>query len=790
MTNFLRRPIDPVLLVAIGATLFLAIPLAQNPGLPGGDDVLIHSYRVSEMQRSWEHGLFTPRWAEGTYLGYGSPLFHFYASLTYYLTSTLTTLFDLSALDALRWLLLLSLFMCSSGMYLFCKRRSGRLGGLIAGLVYAYSPYLMYTEPYVRCAFPELLAFALFPLLLWRIDAFRDQPTAISFVVVCLLQVALINAHNLMAATLTGIAFAWVIFETLLYGMKRKVGQMYAGHGLLALLAMLLGIVATATFWLPILLESDSVKLENLLVPGILDYRGHFVRLDRLLSPATINDAGAINGLQAVRRFGTAQWGLAVLGAMSGLALYIRGCRTSHPQTFAGSLYFSLLALALTALMLPATGGLWGALRPLQFLQFPWRLLGPGAVCLAIVASLNGLWLSRLALRYQRGAIALLVALPIVTAIPLLYVPEWRHDTLDTSLAAYHRAEQALDLYGTTATGEFAPRDVHTRPGSAPLLLADYADGYPVDKLNRATLPEGVHAEHLHNSPESLAWRIRATEPFTAEVYNFYWLGWRAEAEGRSLEITPSPHHGLITVALPAGDYELSMYLGSTPARKVATAISTLAIAFGFLTALLLCKARFTLPSDLAAVPLRRTEVTGALLGIGITLLVLLCTFREGIAWLNSPPGEALPAQVRRSYTFDESIRLLGYDLNGDVFGPGDRIEFTAYWYALEKSAVDFSSFLHFSSGGPPLAQIDKVRPGGRATSVGWGPEGYVRDSYEVELPSDLPVGEYQLSLGLYACGLMPDDDCGNGYRPTVRDESGEVIGDYLAVATITVIAK
>ena len=85
------------------------------------------------------------------------------------------------------------------------------------------------------------------------------------------------------------------------------------------------------------------------------------------------------------------------------------------------------------------------------------------------------------------------------------------------------------------------------------------------------------------------------------------------------------------------------------------------------------------------------------------------------------------------------------------------------------------------------MAQADKLHPGDRAISEWWGPEGYILDDYELQLPSDLPAGEYQLIIGLYTCELMPADDCGNGYRPKVTDESGEVIGDSITLTTIRV---
>ena len=115
LTKFSR--LDKGLLAVLLLTCFATIPLLSNVGLPNGSDVLYHTYRVGEMQRSWEHGVFFPSWAEGLYFGYGSPLFHFYASLTYYLTSIITIVFGASALDALRIVLMLSFFGCGCGMW-------------------------------------------------------------------------------------------------------------------------------------------------------------------------------------------------------------------------------------------------------------------------------------------------------------------------------------------------------------------------------------------------------------------------------------------------------------------------------------------------------------------------------------------------------------------------------------------------------------------------------------------------------------------------------------------------
>ena len=383
--------------------------------------------------------------------------------------------------------------------------------------------------------------------------------------------------------------------------------------------------------------------------------------------------------------------------------------------------------------------------------------------------------------------VALTVALPIMAAVPLLYVPEWRHASLDTSIGAYHAEELAGRQLGTTFTDEFRPRAVHSLPSPTARLLADYADGYPIDKLNRAALPAGVRADLVHNSPQALAWRIDAQQAFPAEIYNFYWLGWRAEVDGRPLSIQPSAHHGLITLSLPAGDYELRVFLGSTAARDIAFAITCLA----FLV-MLGCLWRLRLHQPPArpyrsAAPLPRHSLLGILLGGGIALLIVFIAFREGIAWIHSRPGQALPAQHQSGASLDEKLLLLGYDIGSERVTAGDTLVVNAYWYALEQTDVDFSSFLHLSSGGPPHAQIDKLHPGGRAISEWWRPAGYIFDAYALPIPADLPAGDYDLIIGLYTCALMPPGECGNGYRPTVRGAAGEILGDSIRLATISV---
>ncbi len=572
-----RQAVDPGLLLCLLLTLFLALPLMQDPGLP----------------------------------------------------AALMVCFSLS----------------SGGMYLFCKRRSGRLGALIAGLVYVYSPYLMHDAPYVRGAFGELLALALFPLLLWRLDALRDKPEPFSLLLVCLLQALMLSTGSATALALTGSACAWLGAETLIQRFNREASQMRASSGALAGLAMLLGIFGVAALWQPIWPAGESAAPE--LSP-------RFLTLEDLLSAPPIQDAGALNARSELPILGLAQWALAALGALAALRLYIGGYRTRHPNAFLGTAVFSALALLLVFLMQPAATGFWNG-SPLKVLGAPARLLGPAAACLAIMASMNGLWLDRLNSRYKISLIAIIVALPIVTTIPLLYAPEWR----TAPEIIFGQSETAGQISGLAA-------------GLA-LLLAVV-----------------------------IVWRLR------------------------DRQLTPRPYW-------------------STPA-------------------------------------LSRSSMIGVLLGGAVALLSLLITFREGIAWIKSPPGQALPAQVQRPSALDENIQLLGYDLNADVFRPGDRLTFTAYWYALERPTANYASFLRLSTDEESLLLAQKPHAAGRPTSDWWGPDGYAADHYQARLPADLAAGDYNVIIELAVCDDIWLVDC------AAFDAAGAAHG-AVAVATIRVEA-
>ncbi len=837
------RRLDTGLLFTLLMCTFAILPELAHPGLFLGHDTLNHAFRVAELNRLWSTGILLPRWAETFYFGYGSPVFQYYAPLTYYLSAGFVRLFGLDALGSLRLLVILCLPIAGAGMYLFTRQYMGKFGGILAALVYVYSPYIVFTQPVTRGAYPELLCCALFPWVIWRFTALVQNPRLSNIAWASLLLTLLILSHNLLSVVFSALLIGW-----LLWG---KLWHLFGWHQFrTAIWALLLGLGLSAFFWLPILLGRNDVHLAN--VPQDIlsehgNFFGFFVPLDRLLTPSALTDAGAANGILLRLNFGLAAWLLAIVGLFSiiffqsspspkitlvrrspfhrwrgkgdpngdvhplsgsgGLGVNEQftlvtekergsSLSTQHPALSTYPVLCTLYFVLCTILILPLAAPLWESIPAMNIMEFPWRLLGPIAFCLAFLAGLNAVWIDRLSPRLRAVLTPIILSLPIALALPTLYIPESRAQNIDTSQAAYLQSETTGRISpGTSARNDFLPATTLALPGATQSLLDDYADGYPVDKANREIIPPDSTVTLLDHTPQSDSWGITAAAPFTLEVLTFDFPGWTARLDGEIIPITPSQPYGFITIPIPSGDHTLSLTLEPTPAQNLGGAATFISIIF--LIVIIIFRTRPNPHTVFSQHSAPSTQHFSSLiphpshlipfsLAFLLTLAIIALFMRQGSAWVNSPPGQAVIAQHPAHDHLGEDIQLLGYDLSSEAVRPGEYLQVVIYWYATAAPEHNYASFVHFAAGLSPLAQADKPYPAERATRE-WLPGAYLRDEYTLHIPSDITPGDYQLNVGLYTCDTRPPGDCGNGDRLPVTDSNGGSLGDILTLAKVTV---
>jgi hypothetical protein len=102
------------------------------------------------------------------------------------------------------------------------------------------------------------------------------------------------------------------------------------------------------------------------------------------------------------------------------------------------------------------------------------------------------------------------------------------------------------------------------------------------------------------------------------------------------------------------------------------------------------------------------------------------------------------------------AIELLGYDFEPQQVRPGEAVQLTLYWQCLGRDPSDLTVFTHLvDATGQGRVQKDNPPQGGMYPTYLWDPGERVRDSYQLELPSDAPAGTYRFAVGMYILQTM-----------------------------------
>lgn len=739
------------------AICFLAIwPFLKNGSLPHDTDAELHIFRLAELHRMWEGGAYYPRWAANFYYGFGYPIFNYYAPLTYYIGLVFMLLPGVGAVAAIKLVFIVGIVGAGISMYSFVRDGWGKSAGFVAAASYIYAPYILYVDPHARGVVPETFSFATFPLALVLLNRLRQRPSAANFAFASAAIASIILVHNLMAMVFGGLLFGWFVWQL---AVVRAQPNRFALFGMLA---FIVGVAASAFFWLPMVLEQSAIQINSVVGEGNhYDYRNHFLTLAELFAPSLRLDWGATEPHYRLN-LGVLQWLLALLGSLALL-------RPATKQRRA-LLFFFVAAGILIMLMLPASGAIWRVVPVLPFLQFPWRLLGATNAMLAVlggvgVASAYELLRARLDGSAQRAA-SLLPAACVVAivalALPLTQVAPWESFG-GTSVADVARSELLGRWRGTTSTADFVPKTVVLEPRAEEVVMAALINNQPNDRLNRAVLGD-AQVESDIVTPLRMRFAVDTPHFYIMRLYIFDFPGWRATLDGVPLEIKRSEPEGFIILEIPEGQHEVELWFGTTQARRGGWLLSALGL-LGMVGvgAFLARQPRPVRQSHNGIMNGHERLVLAFVLGlIGLHLAVLEPL---GLLYLNSAENEALPAATQTNVNYSDQLTLLGFTAP-DTVRPGQKIRVDLYWTAQPNIDKNWQVFVHLLSPETTvLTQSDKLNPGDFPTKQ-WPIDKYVRDPHWLIIPEDIPAGDYRLTAGLWSIET--------GQRVPVVDPPGE----------------
>jgi hypothetical protein len=96
-------------------------------------------------------------------------------------------------------------------------------------------------------------------------------------------------------------------------------------------------------------------------------------------------------------------------------------------------------------------------------------------------------------------------------------------------------------------------------------------------------------------------------------------------------------------------------------------------------------------------------------------------------------------------------VRFLGYAVDPRDLHPGERVHLTLYWRAGFVGDKDYTVFVHLiDQEGRMWAGQDNWPQNGQFPTSLWMAGEFITDPYEIDLPSDIPPGEYHVEAGMY----------------------------------------
>jgi hypothetical protein len=782
----LWRRLKPYVLLTI-----LALPAlwpSAGASIPRTNDNLAHLYRTIELDQLVRAGVLFPRWAPHLVFGFGYPIFNYFPYEAHYLVEALHLL-GLSFLTAYNLAGALTLLASSVFAFQLGREHFGVTAGLVAGAAYLYSPYLLY-DTYVRGSLPESLALALLPLaLLYLRRAVRGDRSAVAWAGLAL--AAAMFAHHgvmLQAMPFIGGYAVWEMENGFLQleisnwksGKPMTRFQLLIANYQLLVTPFIVSLALSAFFWLPALAEAQFVQTARGTSNGPMNYAKNFLGLQQLFAlPRLPVDANLLNP-PVVHSLP-----LAAL-VLAGLAVARWAWPRTRPQGASEQVwsigYLSSAAGVATLIMHPIAKPLWDAVPLLQLTLFPWRLLGPVSLFIALVAGAlfaAGRRKTTQALILQpdfawqnRAFILLGSALAFLIAAGLPFAtPPREAVTANPSLADLATFEIPPDFIGTTTVGEYLPVWVR----QLPVVSVDRQRLAHGESVTRYDAP-GAAVQPGPARAIGAAFTVQAPQALTVVYRTFYFPGWRATLDGRPAPISITSPEGLIAVEVPAGTHSLVFDFGTTPPRTLGDVFS---IAGLFVVAAWLAWPRLLnwragagdrarLPPGDSNASKSLVFVTPAFEGRGVSLplfalAALLAVarpllydaghtplLRYGLA--AQPPAVAAQAL---DLSYSGELHLWGADLPAGPVVADAPVAITLYWQAEHRLGVDYGFDLRLvDAAGHIWTERGWSRPADWRFSPGtdlWPVDQYILDPYVLTLLPGTPPGTYTAEATVFA---------------------------------------
>ncbi|HVB96300.1 MAG TPA: glycosyltransferase family 39 protein, partial [Chloroflexota bacterium] len=697
------------LLVVLYASL-PAILTLLGKGIQGGThDGGDHLYRLLDLDVTFRSGVLFPRIAPHLASDYGYATFTFYSPFGVYLGEAFR-LAGLGYIASLKTSFAASVLLAGVGAYLLARDLYGWRGGILAGVAYAYFPFLL-VDIYTRGDLAEALAMGCLPFVFWSFRRLAGQPTPGRVIAAGVSYALLILCHNLTAFFATPVLLVFLLVSRRGRLTIPTVVSVGAG-GFLALLL-------SAAYWLPVATGFGGLN-PSAVTGGFFDYHKWFIPLSQLLQYHWAYDYRYAFEFGA--RFNAGRT-IIVLAALATIWVVV-----ARPAGYRFLLFGSGVLVVLLWLQTSSSVFVWDHIPPMRYLQFPYRL---NAISGVPAVLLVGAFLAR-PLRPRFGSNWLILGRPafgiigsvlgvgvlfILPITSLAHLPTGHLDTQESevNLPSLWRLELDRRLIASSTPGDYLPPTV---PGELYQLLATM-------RAPIAAQRSLVELTAVQFEPLRLVANVQAQASGTLVFDRIADPVWTATLDGKSVTIGTTGPIGELTVAVPAGQHQLVLAAEETTSGRIGDVLS--------LVAAVVILAVIVGPSRPGW---KKRLVLAVLLGAGAVSVIA--------------PRIQPPQFLGVSANFGQAVRLVGDRVDRAPITPTGATDVTLLWETLQSPLSDCTVHLRLlDAQNNVVAERDKPPLFG-LRSCATMPAGEVfRDVQQIRLPPGVPAGSYRLAVGL-----------------------------------------
>lgn len=511
-------------------------------GNASGHDFQFHMASWLDVSGQWRDGILYPRWAEWANFGFGEPRFIFYPPASWMLGAGLGSILPWRMVPgAFIWI---ALVLNGCTMWKLARLSLTPAQAAAAALICAVNPYQLIIV-YYRSDFAELLANALFPLLVLR--AIRVMELGWPKVPSLALVFAAVWLTNAPAAVIATYSLVLILAVGARY--RRRWRPLLTGGA-----AMACGFGLAAFYILPAAREQRWVQISQALM--------------QLLRPAS----NFIFTREADPEFLLFNWKVSSAAVLMILVVAIGAVFLARRRRELGQIWWVGIAVgvAATGLMFSPSAIFWRLLPKLAFVQFPWRWLGPMGFVFAF-------FLAAAPVTKRRQFVVWTLAGLSIAGIGTAIVEDgwWDSEDIPVLAGGIHSGN------GYEGTDEYQPlgSDRYNLPGS------DVAYGDPPgppaplvtrwDDETESTVPvppQSVHIDRWTSQNKEFTFLASANENVGVRLLAF--PAWAAQVDGIDVKTFGAPGIGQLLVPVEAGRHRVSLRFERTIDRTVADVIS------------------------------------------------------------------------------------------------------------------------------------------------------------------------------------------------------------------------